>query len=265
MSQRKRLIIEELAHRGACSYQALADLLGVSTMTVRRDVEALSRDRRVIKTLGGVQDVDAASIWYETDIRSRMGDHVGEKTNIAQRALDLIQERQTLFLDGSTTCIQLAKKIARQWNGLTIVTNSVFICLELGHIRDNMVVSLGGEYDADSGSFVGPSTEDAASRFFVDLAFMSTKGFLPQEGTFESSISTFQIKRLVANQCTRLVLLVDHSKFGQRALCKVLDLAQIDEVVTDEMTPESDLATLRDRGIPVHVATVGPAKIGVPA
>jgi DeoR/GlpR family transcriptional regulator of sugar metabolism len=234
-------------------------------MTVRRDVEALAKERRVVKTLGGVQDAGAASAWYETDIRSRMTEHVREKGAIAALAVELIRKRQTLFLDGSTTCIQLAKRIADGCKDLTIVTNSVFVCIELGRNRDNVVLSHGGQFDADSGSFVGPASEEAASSFFVDLAFMSTKGFLPHEGTFESSISTYQIKRVVANQCARLALLVDHSKFGQRALTRVLDISQIHDVVTDDLTPEGHLAALRDRSIAVHVAAARQAKHGAQA
>ena len=79
-----------------------------------------------------------------------------------------------------------------------------------------------------------PASEEAAGQFFVDLAFMSTKGFQPTDGTFESSLSTIQIKRIIAQQCAKMMLLVDHSKFGQRALSKVLDLSQIGEVITDD-------------------------------
>ena len=254
MTSRRQLILDELARQGACTYQQLADLLDVSTMTVRRDVDTLAKERRVIKTVGGVQDAGAASSWYETDIRSRLSERVAEKSVIAARALDLVQKGQTLFLDGSTTCIQLAKRIAAQGRGLTIVTNSVFICLELGSNRDNVVIGQGGQFDASAGAFVGLSSEEGVARFFVDVAFMSTKGFLPDEGTFESSISTFRIKRIVAGQCARMVLLVDHSKFGQRALSKVLDISQIDDVVTDEQTPDSYLDVLRARNISVHAA-----------
>ena len=88
---------------------------------------------------------------------------------------------------------------------------------------------------------MGSTAEEAARRFFVDIAFLSTKGFLPEEGTFESSIATFRIKQVIAEQAARVVLLVDHSKFGQRALCKVLDMGQIDEVITDAGTAAADL------------------------
>jgi len=111
MVARRQIILEVIVRRGACSHQELAQITGLSTMTIRRDVDSLARDRRAIKTLRGVQDAGATS-WYETDIQSRLNVNLPEKTAIAARALELITEQQTLFLDGSTTCIQLAKKIA---------------------------------------------------------------------------------------------------------------------------------------------------------
>ena len=95
--------------------------------------------------------------------------------------------------------------------------------------------------------------EEAARRFFVDVAFFSTKGFLPDEGTFESSIAAIRVKQIMAEQAGRVVLMVDHSKFGQRALCKALDIAEIDEVITDAGTPAADLAVLERRGVAVRV------------
>ncbi len=103
---------------------------------------------------------------------------------------------------------------------------------------------------------MGAASEESAGQFFVDLAFMSTKGFHPMEGTFESSLSTMQIKRIMAQQCDRTILLADHSKFHQRALSKVLDVSQICEVITDDQTSEDDILTLREKGVVVHVARI---------
>jgi DeoR/GlpR family transcriptional regulator of sugar metabolism len=261
MVVRRQINLDEIARRGACSYQELAQITGVSTMTIRRDVNALARERRAIKTLGGVQDSGVA-LWYETDIRSRLHVNLPEKTAIATRALELITTQQTLFLDGSTTCIQLAKKIAAHRRDLTIVTNSVLICLELGGTGSNRVLCLGGELDPQSACFVGAASQEAARHYFVDLAFVSTKGLQPTEGTFESSLATIQIKRIIAKQCAKLVLLVDHSKFGQHALSKVLDLSQIGEVITDDQTSHDDISTLREKGLVVHVAANNLASLG---
>jgi DeoR/GlpR family transcriptional regulator of sugar metabolism len=85
----------------------------------------------------------------------------------------------------------------------------------------------------------------------VDVAFVSTKAFLPAIGTFESSQPTFRIKQIIARQCAELVLLVDHSKFGQRALSKVIETGKIHTVVTDRRARKADLDGLAKAGITV--------------
>lgn len=259
MRRRQRDILDHLERQGACSYQELTELLGVSTMTVRRDIDELANQGHVIKTLGGAQIANAPSRFYETTLRNRVAEHRQEKRCIAQLAAELIRPKQTIFLDGSTTCLELAAQLIRvRTEELTIVSNSVLVAMELGQNKANMVVGLGGQYDPDSASYVGPTAEESATRFFVDLAFVSTKGFVPAEGTFESSISNFRIKQMIARQCSELVLLADHSKFGQRALCKVLDIAQISSIVTDSQTDEAELNSLRKMGKQVHVASLEP-------
>ena len=239
---------------GNCSYQELARLFGVSQMTIRRDVDKLAQRGSLLKTLGGAQTARAAKDMYESAVQKRLRVQRREKEQIALQAIEQIQPQQTIFLDGSTTCLVLARQLARQLRGLTVVTHSALVCLELGRTMDNTIISLGGQFDPSSACFVGPVAEEAARRLFVDVAFLSTKGFLPDEGTFESSMATFRVKQIVVEQAVRVVLLVDHSKFNQRALCKVLDITQIDEVITDAGTAVGEVARLEQRGLTVRVA-----------
>ena len=177
------------------------------------------------------------------------------------RALELIKAGQTIYLDGSTTCLELAKLIADNCRGVTIITNSALVCLRLCKNSENVVITIGGQCHASSMCFFGPESDDWAGKHFVDMAFMSTKGFLPGEGTFESSVETFRIKQIVAKQCGKLVLLVDYSKFGKRGLSRVLDISQIDVVITDDQTPQSDLELLTQMGKTIVVGCVEDKKL----
>ncbi|MGD0896739.1 MAG: DeoR/GlpR family DNA-binding transcription regulator [Thermoguttaceae bacterium] len=253
-TDRQAAIIKQLDSAGACSYQDLAALFGVSEMTIRRDADKLVQQRSVIKTLGGLQTAHAPGHLYESAVQQRLPLHRREKELIAVEAVRQIKPPLTVFLDGSTTCLVLARHLCREPPGMTVVTHSGLVCLEFGPAPGHTVLSLGGQFDPASACFVGPAAEESARRFFVDIAFLSTKGFLPKEGTFESSIATFRIKQLIAEQADRVVLLADHSKFGQRALCKVLDIEQIDEVITDQPPVPADLAVLQDRGVDVRIA-----------
>ena len=256
MNQRERqlAIVHRVDVAGVCSYQELATLLSVSEMTVRRDVDKLVQRGELVKALGGVQTAHAPQHLYESAVRQRLNVQRREKEAIAVAALEQIKSQQTVFIDGSTTCLVLARQLARRLRGLTVVTHSALVSLELGRTMDNTIISLGGQFDPSTACFVGPTAEEAARRLFVDVAYLSTKGLLPEEGIFESSMATFRIKQIVAEQAARVVLLVDHSKFGQRALCKVLDIAQIHEVITDASTKTSDIERLQQRGLVVRSA-----------
>ncbi|HET9375533.1 MAG TPA: DeoR/GlpR family DNA-binding transcription regulator [Chthoniobacterales bacterium] len=252
---RAAFILDTVERQGTASYEALAESLRVSTMTARRDCEELVRLGKVLKTIGGIQQAHAPAYLYENAVRERIASNRAEKQAIAVKALDLIQNNQTVFIDGGTTNRLLARLIAERCTGLTILTNSALTCLELSK-GQNTIIGIGGEYDPMTLSFVGSQAEQMAKSFFVEQAFLTTKGFLPTDGTYESAVATFRIKQIIAERAVETILLVDHTKFGHRALSKVLDISQIQHVVTDEVTAKSDLRSLGRAGINVNVATL---------
>jgi DeoR/GlpR family transcriptional regulator of sugar metabolism len=216
--------------------------------------ENLSLREALSKTLNGVKNTSVASSLYETSLFPRLSLNTREKQAIAVQAATLVEPNKTLFLDGGTTCIQLARILAQRKKRQTIVTNSTLICLELGQCNEIKIIGVGGEFDPASASFVGRTCEEALENFYVDYAITSTKGFLPAEGTFESSMGTLRIKQVVADHCGQLILLVDYSKFGQRSLCKVLDISQIGAVVTDRRAPQEAVDLLQQTGHQILVA-----------
>lgn len=251
---RQQRILEALQTKGSCTYKELQKLLGVSSMTVRRDIDLLAKREVLVKTLGGAKHSKVPQFLLETSISSRFGTNRAEKEIIAARAMELIKPQQTIFLDGSTTCIALARQIAKSQFALSVVTNSGIIAMEVGVSPMAKVICIGGEYDAQSVSFVGGLAEAACGKFFVDTAFMSTKAFEPADGTYESSLVTLRIKQLIAAQSNKLVLLVDSSKFGQRSLCKVIDIRAIHTVITDRNCPKEAVKQLQEQGRQVLIA-----------
>lgn len=113
--ERRQLILDRLEQEasGVCSYEALATALKVSSMTVRRDLGELIRLGTVIRTVGGVQRAQAPSYLYETALHSRLAVNRQEKRGIARVALGLIKSNSTLFIDGSSTCLELARSPRR--------------------------------------------------------------------------------------------------------------------------------------------------------
>ena len=257
IDKRETRLLDEVQRRETCSYDELARRFGVSAMTIRRDVDKLADRGAVIKTLGGVRRVPEPSHVYESTFLSRLLERPAEKAAIARRALALIEGQETLFLDGGTTCLELARLIARGRRGHRIVTHSAMVCLELSRSSENTVIALGGQLDSHSMCFHGPSCEAAATECHADAVFISTKGLMPLDGTYESFEGTLRIKQIMVRQGGQVILLADHSKVGSRALRKVLDISQIHTVVTDDKTAKADLARLKRKGCTVHVAAAG--------
>lgn len=250
-NERQQAIVSQVETKGACTYQELEEVLGVSTMTIRRDVEQLASEGKLTKTLGGVQRANAPMGLYESSLLTRLNEHLREKRAIAHEAVKLIQAPASIFLDGSSTCIEVARVLAAQTAGLTIATHSMLVYMELAKGKGNTIICLGGQHDPSSFCLTGPQTEEDMRAYYFDKAFFSTKGLIAEEGTFESSAATFRVKQIVAERCGEIILLIDHSKFGRRALRKVLDIGQLHTVITDEGAAESDVQALRR-----HVQTV---------
>lgn len=245
LSGRQKAMLELTEDTGACAYAELAERLGVCVMTVRRDADQLARAGKLIKTLGGVQRAYAPSDFYESNLASRLSVQAAEKRAIARKALELVKGGETLFLDGGTTCHVFARETAESGHKLTILTNSLLIAHEAGRSPHCKVILVGGQVDAESSSCFGEGCEEQFKGYYVDKAFFSTKGFVPAEGTFESAVGLFRIKQLVAERAKQVILLADHTKFGRRALCKVLDSSQIHLVITDSGISPGDRARLK--------------------
>ncbi|HBG28952.1 MAG: hypothetical protein A2Y10_03510 [Planctomycetes bacterium GWF2_41_51] len=233
LNNRQREILEYIESKKTASYLELESKFDVSNMTIRRDIDFLAQEELVIKTLGGAQLAKSINDVYESPVANRLSINGAEKKAIAIEASNYIEPGEIIYLDGSSTCLELAKKIAEQSKALTIVTNSLLIHMELARSSNISIVSLGGQYDPVSCCLTGPNTEEHAHKYFVKKAFFSTKGFSPSVGTFESSAETFRIKQILASHCDEVILLADHTKFGQKSLCKVFDISQIHTVITD--------------------------------
>ncbi len=258
-NERQKVILDYLRQHKAATYADIERIVEVSNMTVRRDIDCLAENGKVIKTIGGAQIADAEADRYESAILSRLVDQTAEKRAITAEAVKYIREGEIIYLDGSSTCLELAKRITEQKTNVTVVTNSMLVHMELAKGKDISIINLGGQHDPVSYCLTGSHAEEQAQKYFIEKAFFSTKGFSPIEGTFESSVATFRIKQIVASKSSEVALLVDHTKFGQKGLCKVLDISQINTVFTDSGTKPRYIDMLKQNGKNVFVSQINEA------
>lgn len=235
--RRREELVQWLRTEGTLTYEQIQKRFRIAPMTARRDVAALHGQGKLIQVLRGATRLNAGGVLTEGPLYLRQRKNLAAKQQIAQAALNLIQPGRTLYLDAGTTCIEFARTIAQRQLAVTIVTNSVLIAACFCEGAPAKVIQLGGQLNSFSGCVTGAETEAAAAGYFIDLGFFTTLGYVPGEGTFESSPETFRVKQAFVERCTEVVLLMDHTKFGQRALNCVLPDKRINRIVTDRALP----------------------------
>jgi DeoR family transcriptional regulator, fructose operon transcriptional repressor len=254
MRQRQQKIVEHVQKMGIAAHGELAQLFNVSEFTIRRDIDYLARTRLLAKVKGGAQRIETPSQFREARLPHRMQINLAEKEQIAARALEFIQAGDTIFLDGSSTIACLARAMTAVCRDVTVVTNSLLVALELSEASHIRLIGLGGIFDRETFSYVGFSADAPVESINVDKAFFSCAGFDADHGTFENAAFNRNTKRLIATHAGHIFLLIDSRKFGQRALTRVLDIEQINTVITNRMDDQGVIERLHRHGVALVVA-----------
>lgn len=248
MSNPKQQEILDLAKaRRTLSISELADALGVSTETIRRQIKPLVAQGLLSKTHGAVQ---LPSQVQEPAFQRRMRDQPAAKQHIAQRFAAEVQDGDTLILDSGSTNVFVAEAL-RHKQGLVVITNSTEIAKVFNDGSRNRVYLAGGEYRPDDGAAFGDATIQFMRQFHVRYGVI-TIGAISAEGEF----AVFQpyeadLARVVMSRAERSVVVADHSKFARSALAKVCDADRVDMLICDEAPPAGLAAMLAEAGTAV--------------
>jgi DeoR/GlpR family transcriptional regulator of sugar metabolism len=247
IQHRRRLVAQIVEDRGHVVMAELAAELGVSEMTIRRDVVELAKQGKVVSFHGGVR---APTLEPDTaPFGSRLTADAGIKERIASYAATLVADDAAIALDAGTTAAALANKLAVRGN-LRVVTASVPVITALLNSDGVEVVALGGNLRRDTRSFIGPSVVAAARDLQVETAFIGAAG-LSTRGAFDVTDLDAVVKRELIRVSHRVVLLADASKFGRRAMSRICDWDSVDILITDDRIDNGSLDTLLGRGVEV--------------
>ncbi len=246
MRQEERLsvILERLADRGSVAVSELAALLGVSTASVRRDLQLLEQQRLLSRTHGGA----VASGLIELPLRYKGGRHIEEKRRIAAEAARRADGVSTVGFTGGTTTTEVARVLMTR-PGLTVVTNALNIASELALRPDLKLIVTGGTARSESYELVGPLAELTLDGLNLDVAFVGVDGISVDAGlTTHHEVEAHTNLHLI-RRAARTVVVADGSKVGRRALARIAGLDDIDELITDGMANPTEMAHLTDAGV----------------
>jgi DeoR/GlpR family transcriptional regulator of sugar metabolism len=248
--QRHRRILAALAADPTVRISALAAEFGVSTETVRRDIEELSRRGAVRRTYGGAS-VTHAGQQPAVGQRERMA--VAERARIAAAAAALVEPGAVLMVDAGSTTAHFARALAARDPSGTVLTNSLIVAEALGAAEGMRVILCPGDFYAAERAAYGPETHGFLERFNADMALIGASG-LTVAGPSDVESRASWVKRAMLGQAVRRVLLVDSGKFGKAHLERICGLSTLTDLVTDR-PPPPDLAAALDRaGVRLTIA-----------
>ncbi len=253
-AQRKARILEEVSLSGAKRITDLAEALGVSEVTIRRDVEQLAGQGLVDKVHGGVT-ANTLSSTVEPHFSFNSMREQAAKDAMALVAADLVRPGMAIALMGGSSVYALATRL-RDVASLTIVTNSVSISdLFAQNPRADQTVVLTGGVRTPTDSLVGNIASEVFSRFNLDLVFMGTHGMDSEFGFSSPNLVEAETNREVIRRAAKFVVLADHTKWGIRGFTSFANFDTADIVITTEGISRNSLATLKQNVKDVRVAS----------
>jgi DeoR/GlpR family transcriptional regulator of sugar metabolism len=251
VSERLKHIENLVNKRGSIRVTELSQLCVVTEETIRKDLDRLESEGKLLRNHGGAVSVKTAQ--QEIPYFERESENQEQKQNIALEAIRHIQEQDCIALDASTTAWYMAKFMPDI--RITVLTNSVKVTIELNQKPNIKVISTGGVLSPNSLSFVGPLAESALSQFHVTKAFISCKGVHMERGISESNELQALVKQKMITLADEVFLLSDFSKFGAQAFALVAPWTRIHHVITDEKTDQVYLDRLREMSVKVTQLT----------
>lgn len=249
-AQRQAEILRLLSEAETLGITDLAERLGVSLETVRRDVKPLVAQGSVLRRHGAIM---LPSVVGEAPFDRRMRENASAKQAIARALAATIRDGESVMLDTGTTTSFLARELL-QHRRLTVVTNSSDIARLLATVNGNKVHMAGGALCSDSGAALGLSAIEFISRFWVDHAVISAGAMHPDRGIMDFRLEEAEFARAMLARAQRRVLVCDISKFDRAGLVQVCGWDGIDELVLDRPPPAAACAALEGAGVRVVVA-----------
>ncbi len=232
------------------SLEELAQHVGVSVSTVRRDLAVLEESGRIRRTHGGARTLQPPKS-DEFVFNVRDTHQVTEKDAIGMACAALIKPGQNVMLDAGTTCYHVARRLDDKV--AQIITNSLPVANHFSASNRHEVHLSGGVIYPRLGTLVGPHAVETFSRMHADVAILSGSG-ISEDGVYNSHALLVDIQRAMIRGAARVVFCFDHTKFGRRSTFFLCDFTDIDTVVTDAGAPAALIEALRAKGLEVIVA-----------
>ncbi len=257
--ERQKRIEEHLMQNEFASLEDLSSVVEVSISTVRRDLGALEDKGSVRRTHGGARFILLKAA--EPGFTARETPQLNEKEAIAGACAELVGPNQTVIIDAGTTCFHVARYLEAKTPH--VITNSLPVAHLFSSAQTMEVVVSGGLIYPRLGVLVGPLAVQSFAQVHADVAIMSCGG-ISADGIFNSHGLLIEIQRAMMHAASRIILCVDHTKFGRQSISRLCSLEEVDVLVTDQTPPRDMLSALKDADVEI-VTTIAAGRQPTPA
>ena len=255
--QRYTKILELLDKDGIVHTAELVKLMGVSSETIRKDLEYLDSQGRLSRVHGGAVPADSGK---PADIpggyislQIRNSQNLEQKAAITSKAAGLVSEGQVIALDYGSTSQMMALVLKERFRSLTVVTNSIQNALMLAENPGITIILTGGILIRDEYTLVNEFSSTLES-IHIDIMFMTVTGIDPVIGCTDQRLSEIRIQNQMHRSATRTIVLADSTKFGKASLLKICPVEEVDTIVTDSgISPQME-SRIRGAGAKLIIA-----------
>lgn len=248
IAQRQKLILSELEKAGYVRVQDLSVSLGVSEVTIRKDLKELEDRKLLIRSHGSASPL--SSLINDRHIDEKEKVQVNEKMRIAEAASQLLHKNDRIIIASGTTLLAFAQKIDIT-EPITVITPSVKISLLLSYKPNIDIIQLGGSMRKSSASVIGPYAETLLGEMMCSKLFIGVDGIDLDFGLTTSNIAEAHLNQYMLNAAQEVIVLADSSKFGKRGFGKICNINQVNTIITDRNAPASFIQIIREKGIEV--------------
>ena len=243
VQDRRKSIFELIEQKGEVSIHELEALFPVvSSMTLRRDLDFLEHDHKIVKIKGGAKSLSHLSRSMLQDVEGDYGQreilNADAKRVIAEKAVPLAESGRSIFIDAGSTMMQLARRLR---NGrFSVITNAVNAALELSQNKSATVNLVGGELNRNNLCVSGAGALEHLRNINIDVAFIAASGFSLENGFTNGSFDEYELKRHVISKAKKTVVLMDVTKLGKTMPYTFCRLEDVDVLIMDK-PPEPEL------------------------
>lgn len=234
---RRSEILELLKKKENISVIELSTMYKVSEVSIRNDLAHLESKGLLIRTRGGA--INKQPINFDLSLNQRLKKYFKEKQNIGKKAVEFINEGDTIVMDSGSTTLRIAENLGI-FKQIKLITNSLPIAEQVADFKGVEVIIPGGVLRSEMRSLIGPMAERNLLNYYCDIAFLAVDGIDCDKGISTPVLYEATFSRTMIDISKRVIVVSDSSKFQRRSFAKIASMDKIDIIISDKGIPEED-------------------------